>query len=303
MIPVTVLEQEAGVSKNRIRMWAKRRPDIDNHSFLTKGNAISALMYLSEKEPGNAPHYHSLISKINRGGLTSNTEPGNTKVTEQLGAKITATVTDTPEPRLTKGNTGNESNKVTPGNSNSNANINRDPVTLGNGNSNVTRQDSQKITNTVDVNKVTGNAVVKFLRGSFWKGILALTAVIVSADYLAVFVRDAAKLTGIDLLPWIPYAEAIVFSVVGVTLAASNREKRIFKGKAIGHKDSRYYKPAGKGIPVANLWLFLFFVIEVAAMFSAWGVITNETVKISILAAMPSVSLFSFAHLFVANDI
>jgi len=159
MIPVTQLEKDAGVNKNRIRSWAKRKDGVTDPSSLSKGQAITALLYLSNKEPGNAAHYKSLIAKINGGryptppeGNGNRSGNGNTNVTTQPYKKITDTVTVNPKRPASKGNAGNKSGPLTPGN--------------GNGN--------------------VGNAVVRFLRGSVWKGMLAVTAVAVSADYLAV---------------------------------------------------------------------------------------------------------------------
>lgn len=140
----------------------------------------------------------------------------------------------------------------------------------------------------IDSEDVTGQPkVITFLQGSYWKGITALLAVTVSSVYLALFINNTAHDANLPIHPVIGYLEAVIFSVIGLTLAASNKSKKILIG--------------GDRVSVANLWLFVFFSIEVAAMLSAWGIITSPIFCMTVLALMPPVTLLSYAHLFVSK--
>lgn len=143
-----------------------------------------------------------------------------------------------------------------------------------------------------------GNAVVGFLEGPIWKGILAAIAVGVSSVYLFQFIDAATQANSISIPAPAKWAEAIVVSFIGVTMAVSNREKKIVLRPGFKSTSGNMDRPE-VAIHIANIWLFVFFSLELLAMFSLWGIIQSDTAKLAILALFVPVSTLSFAHLFL----
>ena len=253
-IKVSELESRAGLTKNRIRTKVSRdeRYQYSNGS-LPVNEALKALKYVRSKD-GETPELALAIEWVT-GMLTGN----RNSVTDEKS--VTNGVTDV----------------------NANGNGNRKWVTKK---KSVT--DGNVTDEYIDAEDVTTEPkVITFLRGSYWKGVTALLAVTVSSVYLALFINNTAHAANLPIHPFIGYMEAVIFSVIGVTLAASNKEKKIYIG--------------GDKVSVGNLWLFVFFSIEVAAMLSAWGIITSPVFCMTVLALMPPVTLLSYAHLFVSK--
>lgn len=140
------------------------------------------------------------------------------------------------------------------------------------------------------------NIFASFLQSGGWKLTMALLAITVSSYYIQTFIHSVTTDLGMNIPYWVSYIEAAVFVTIGVTLTANNREKRIWA------RQKTYRRSASEGVKIGNIWLFVFFSLEILALLAAFSVITNDTFRYSILAAMPPVSLLAFAHLFIGED-
>ena len=186
--------------------------------------------------------------------------------------------------------------------------ISNDPVnepTPVNTNNQQTVTDDNTDNNTVNKERYTSyeelphsNIVIDFLQGSIWKGFLAAVAVGVSSVYLFNFIDQATIGNGINIPDVAKWAEAIVVSFIGVTMAVTNRAKKIVLRSGYKSTSGRFDKKE-VSISIANLWLFMFFSLEFLAMLSLWGIIQSDAATLTILALLVPVSTLSFAHLFL----
>ena len=190
-------------------------------------------------------------------------------------------------------------NKLVTKLSSDNKNVN-EPTTV-----NSTAQQPVTDNNTVNKDSYTSyeelphsNIVINFLQGSIWKGLLALVAVTVSSVYLFHFIDQATIGNGINIPSFAKWFEAIVVSLIGVTMAVTNRDKKVVFKSGFKSTSGRYDKKE-VSISIANLWLIVFFLLEFLAMLSLWGIIQSDAATLTILALLVPVSTLSFAHLFL----
>lgn len=179
-----------------------------------------------------------------------------------------------------------------------------DSTTVNNNNQQTVTEDDTD-NNTVNKESYTSyeelphsNIVIEFLQGSIWKGFLAAVAVGVSSVYLFNFIDQATIGNGINIPDVAKWAEAIVVSFIGVTMAVTNRAKKIVLRSGYKSTSGRFDKKE-VSISIANLWLFMFFSLEFLAMLSLWGIIQSDAATLTILALLVPVSTLSFAHLFL----
>lgn len=142
------------------------------------------------------------------------------------------------------------------------------------------------------------NIVINFLEGSIWKGLLAAIAVGVSSFHLFAFIDEATLQNGINIPVYAKWAEAIVVSFIGVTMAVTNRQKKVVLRSGFTSTSGRFDRKE-VSVSIANIWLFVFFALELLAMLSLWGIIQSDAATLTILALLVPVSTLSFAHLFL----
>ena len=80
----------------------------------------------------------------------------------------------------------------------------------------------------------------------------------------------------------------MIFQILGIVLTANGSNKSVRMG--------------GDEVKVSNLWLVLFAGIDLCAMFAYWGILSNPTLGRIIIAAIPTVSILVFAHLFAGRN-
>jgi len=257
-IPISELEVNANVNQNRLRSKVSRDTrynaiSVGGKSCVTVKDAVKLLNYLITKDkddPESVERYNAYIEEL----------------------ESVKKVNGLTESEKTVSKPVNDATKNVNGLTESEKTVHPDDEPL-----------------TVKGYTVNENVpkVVSFMRGPYWQGFMALLAVTVSSFQLSIFIKDAAELLTISLHPLIPYVEGVIFSLIGLTMAASNRDKTVTMG--------------GDDVSVANIWLFVFFVMEALALSCAWGLINNVTVKIAVLSLMPPITLLAFGHLFIGN--
>jgi hypothetical protein len=96
----------------------------------------------------------------------------------------------------------------------------------------------------------------------------------------------------------IKWMEAALVSMIGLTMSASNRDKKWVISSEKGTKDSRYHVPE-RSVSHATMWLVCFFVIESLAGLCLVDIIISPVVESTIGVLLFPIATLSFIHTFV----